>query len=338
LLEAMPPYQGGGDMIEQVTFEKTTYAKIPHRFEAGTPHISGAVGLAAAVDYLNAIGLENAAAHEHALFAYAAQKLAAIPGLRPIGSAKHKASVLSFVIDDPPMSALDVGLALDAEGIAVRTGHHCCQPVMSLFNVPATIRASIALYNTKADIDALATALEKIRGGRLAKTKKAEVESPRNAAVKTDDAIRFPAVQGDSPQAAADELAETLEFLGDETTRTQFILELGEKLPQMPEPLKTEATRVHGCMSVVHLFGRRKPGTTDALEFIADSDAHIVKGLIAVLQRLFSGHRSADILSFDVEAFFRRIDLDKFISSQRRNGLAGMVQRVRSLAAAIAKG
>ena len=161
LLEAMPPYQGGGDMISSVTFEKTLYNKLPHKFEAGTPHVSGAIGLGCALKYMSALGLENIAAHEAELLAYATEILIEIPELRLIGTAKEKASVLSFVLDG--IHPHDIGTILDQEGIAIRTGHHCAQPVMQRFNIPATARASLALYNTREEIDALASGLQKVR-------------------------------------------------------------------------------------------------------------------------------------------------------------------------------
>jgi cysteine desulfurase/selenocysteine lyase len=153
LLEAMPPYQGGGDMIREVSFAKTTYNDLPYKFEAGTPNIAGVIGLGVAIDYVSAIGLDAIAAHEHELLAYATAQARALPGLRLIGTAKHKASILSFVLDG--VHPHDAGTVLDAEGVAVRTGHHCAMPVMEHFHVPATVRASFALYNTRADVDAL---------------------------------------------------------------------------------------------------------------------------------------------------------------------------------------
>src|SRR6185312_5957325 len=160
LLEAMPPYQGGGDMISSVTFEKTTYNKVPHKFEAGTPDMSGAVGLRAAIEYLNNLGLENIAAHEHELLDYATQKVSAIPGVRIVGTAKEKAGVLSFVIEG--VHPHDIGTILDQEGIAIRTGHHCAQPVMERFGIDATARASFAVYNTKEEVDALVQGIKKV--------------------------------------------------------------------------------------------------------------------------------------------------------------------------------
>ena len=161
LLESMPPYQGGGDMISSVSFEKTTYNTVPYKFEAGTPNIAATIGLGAAIDYVNSLGIENLARHEHELLAYATEKLSQIPGVRIIGTAREKASVVSFVLDG--VHPHDVGTVLDQEGIAVRTGHHCAQPLMERFKVPATARASLAFYNTKEEIDTLAEAIEKVK-------------------------------------------------------------------------------------------------------------------------------------------------------------------------------
>ena len=161
LLEAMPPYQGGGDMISSVTFEKTLYNKVPHKFEAGTPDMAGVVGLKAAIEYMNAIGVDKIAAHEHDLLQYATEKVSALPGVRVIGTAADKASVLSFVIED--VHPHDIGTILDQEGVAVRTGHHCAQPVMERFSIPATVRASFAVYNTRAEVDALVAGIRKVR-------------------------------------------------------------------------------------------------------------------------------------------------------------------------------
>ncbi len=161
LLEAMPPYQAGGDMIKSVRFEKTIYGDLPYKFEAGTPHIVGPIGLAAAMDYVESIGLDQIAAHEQDLLSYATQRLGEVDGLRLIGTAEHKASVLSFVLDFA--HPLDAGTIMDRMGVAVRTGHHCAEPVMERFGVPATIRASLAFYNTREEIEALVRSIEKVR-------------------------------------------------------------------------------------------------------------------------------------------------------------------------------
>jgi cysteine desulfurase / selenocysteine lyase len=160
-LERMPPFQGGGDMIKSVTFEKTTYNELPYKFEAGTPHIAGAIGLAAGLEYIAGLGLEQIRDYEHELLAYGTELLSAISGVRLIGTARHKAAVLSFVLDG--VHAHDLGTILDRQGVAVRAGHHCAMPVMQRFGVPATARASMAFYNTRAELETLATAIEEAR-------------------------------------------------------------------------------------------------------------------------------------------------------------------------------
>jgi len=160
LLEEMPPYMGGGEMIKEVTFGTTTYNDLPYKFEAGTPNIADTVAFKAALDFVNEVGKDNIRRHEEMLTKYAMDKLSKIEGVRLIGTAKHKTSVVSFVVDG--WSAYDIGLLLDGFGIAVRTGHHCCQPLMNRFGIPGTIRASFAMYNTKEEVDELVSSLEKI--------------------------------------------------------------------------------------------------------------------------------------------------------------------------------
>jgi len=160
LLEAMPPYQSGGDMIRSVTFERTLYNTLPYKFEAGTPNIAGAIALGAAIGYLTNAGLDRIAAHEHELLEYGTAALSQIPGVRLIGTARQKAGILSFVVDG--VHPHDVGTILDREGVAIRTGHHCCQPLMNRLGVAATARASLALYNTREEIDALTAGLSKV--------------------------------------------------------------------------------------------------------------------------------------------------------------------------------
>jgi cysteine desulfurase/selenocysteine lyase len=161
VLESMPPYEGGGEMISSVTFEKTEFREPPARFEAGTPNIAGAIALGAVVDFLEGIGYEAIGRHERDLLEYATPALETVPGLRIVGTAPGKAGVLSFVVDG--VHAHDVGTIVDREGVAIRVGHHCAQPVMDRFGVAATARASLALYNTRADVDRLVTALGKVR-------------------------------------------------------------------------------------------------------------------------------------------------------------------------------
>lgn len=323
LLEKMPPYQGGGDMIASVRFEKTTYAELPNKFEAGTPNIEGVVGLGAAIDYLNSINLQTAAAYEHDLLHYATQRLLEVPGLRIIGTSKTKAAVISFVLEDPAISTLDIGTLLDREGIAIRTGHHCCMPVMDHFKVGSTARASFAFYNTREEADKLASALRSIIA-----------EKSRQATVRPNGstAITYPQPSAASVRAVADTLAEEFALFSDRDSKNEYVMDLANKLPHTFDTLKLVTPRVQGCMSQVHLLGRPVAAAPDRLEFVADADAEIVRGLITMLQRLYSGQRVSEISAFNIESFFEQIGLDQFITSQRRNGLAGMVAKIRAMA------
>jgi cysteine desulfurase/selenocysteine lyase len=325
----MPPYHGGGDMIESVTFEKTTYAALPNKFEAGTPDISGVVGLGAAIDYIQSLGFTNFEPHEAKLLEHATKLLKEIAGVRLIGTAQKKGGVVSFVIDEPIMASLDVGTRLDHLGIAVRTGHHCCQPVMERMGIPATIRASVALYNTIEEVEALAAGVQAIVEDERAKQSKKPAVAPSQGAP-----FKFPEPAA-SPQAAAESLVDDFQMLDDWTDRYQFIISMGDKLPPMPVELKSDANRVRGCQSTVHLFARKRPDTTDAIDFIADSDADIVRGLIGILEKVLAGQSAREILAFDIEGFFKQLGLDQNLSMGRRNGLASMIQRIRAYASAL---
>jgi cysteine desulfurase/selenocysteine lyase len=241
--------------------------------------------------------------------------------------------VLSFVAEDPPVFALDVGTRLDLQGIAVRTGHHCCQPVMDRFEVPGTARASLAVYNTTEEIDHFVNTLEQIVTEAAAKAK-----TTVSAAVAAQSELAYPPAAADSPEEAAEELADVFDFLDDWTSRYQELIEMGENLLPMPAELKAPANRVHGCQSTVFLHARKKPGTADVIEFLADSDADLVRGLLAVLQRLYSGQPAGKVLAFDVHQFFARLGLDQHLTMGRRNGLGEMVKRVRAFAADVAAG
>jgi cysteine desulfurase/selenocysteine lyase len=333
-LEAMPPWQGGGDMIKSVSFAKTTYADPPAKFEAGTPDISGAIGLAAAIDYLRSVGLDKIAAHEARLLRHATARVEAIPGVRIIGTADHKAALVSFVVEEPPLASLDVGMQLDVEGIAVRTGHHCCQPAMERFGIVGTARASFALYNTTEEIDRFADVLQKILSDAAA-TKPAPSTVALNV-VTAEPA--YPPAAAPSPAAAAAALIEDFDFLDDWPERYQYIIDLGRKLPPMPAELRTDANQVRGCQSTVFMHARQHPGTRDVVDFLAWSNTEIVCGELALLQRLFAGQKATDILAFGVEDFFDRIGLNHNLTLGRRNGLAEMVKRVRNFAAAQTSG
>ena len=328
-LEVMPPWQGGGDMISSVSFAKTTWNELPYKFEAGTPHIADAIGLCAAIEYIEELGLDAIALHERQLLHQATQRLQAIPGVRIVGTAAHKAAVLSFVVEDPPLATLDIGARLDLEGIAIRTGHHCCQPLMDRLRLPSTARASFALYNTLEEVHGFASTLEKIIVSARNSTRLVTLPTARTGA-------SFPPAAAESPAAAAVELAEVFDLLEDWTDRYQYLIDLGGKLPPMPEELKTDATRVRGCQSTVHLFARKKPGSDDILEFLADSDADMVRGELVLLQRVYSGQSASRVLDFDMPAFLRRLGLDSNLTMGRRNGLSEMIQRIVQFAGDLA--
>ncbi|MEM8875395.1 MAG: SufS family cysteine desulfurase [Planctomycetota bacterium] len=321
LLDAMSPYHGGGDMIETVTWEKTTYAAIPNKFEAGTPHIAGAIGMAAAIDWLTQHDLADVALHEESLRVRCEAGLLDIDGIRIIGNAPHKAAVVSFVHET--VSSYDLGVALDKRGIAVRTGHHCTQPVMDRLGIPGTTRASLAIYNTAEEVDMLVEAVREIV---------ADHAGGSAAAAKSDVELVGPEATAGSVQDAADVLAADFELVADMMKPDEYVLEFADKLPPMPADEKTEKNKVHGCMSTVHLITRKRD---ERLDLLADSDAHIVRGLIGLLQKLFAGQRAEEILAFDVAGFLKKIGLDAHLSMGRRNGLAGMINRIRTDAIAM---
>jgi cysteine desulfurase/selenocysteine lyase len=200
---------------------------------------------------------------------------------------------------------------------------------MERFGIPGTARASFALYNTTDEIDVFVQALRKIALDAADKVRPAPVGLPRQEPV-------YPAASARSPEVAAAELVEVFDFLEDWTDRYQYIIELGEKLPPMPAELQTPANRVHGCQSTVFLDVRRKPGTADVIEFLASSDAEIVRGELALLQKVYSGQRAADVLALDVHGLFHRLGLDANLSMGRRNGLGEMVKRLRNFAGEVA--
>lgn len=325
LLEAMPPFMGGGDMIHTVSFEKTTFAELPNKFEAGTPDIAAVVGLGAAIEYLDSLDISGRNAHERRLLEHGTRRLEEA-GARIIGRAKNRSSIVSFVMDGSKGSVkIDphaLGTLLDVEGIAVRTGHHCCMPLMDRLGLSGTVRASFSFYNTIEEIDQLASAIEKIKHN-----------FPARAVAHPAPAI--PSGSRQSIDQIADELVDDFNLFDNWNDRYAYLIELGEKLPKLAENEKTEANRVHGCQSTVFLSARKKAGTTDRLEFDAESDASIVQGLIAVLTRLFSGQRAGDIIAFDVEGFFERIGISANLMMTRRNGLAAMVKRIKTLAGLI---
>jgi cysteine desulfurase/selenocysteine lyase len=343
IMENLPPFLGGGDMIESVSFSGTTYAGLPNRFEAGTPNIAGAIGLGAAIEYVQSIGFEAIHLHEASLLAHMNDRLGSVGGVRIVGRAKQKSPTFSFLVEDPPLSPLDVATELSHHGIAIRTGHHCCMPLMQHYGIPGTCRASLAMYNTVDEIDYFVDKLQEFIESKKNRIGRTPSGNGQNSAILAAsgssqsivDMIHFAEASGFSPTAVAEEIEDDFLFCDDPQSKTKLLLEFGEQLPHAFDQLKAMSTCVPGCMSEVYLIGRPDLKDPNKIEFAGDSNAEIVRGLIGLLQKLFSGQPAHEVLAFDLEGFFRRIGLEQFITSQRRSGLAGMVKRIRKLAEGI---
>jgi len=311
LLKGMPPYQGGGSMIRTVKFEKTTFEDPPFKFEAGTPNMSGAIGLAAAIDYVESIGIERIAEHEHELTTYGIEQLKQIDGLRMIGTAEQHAGILSFIVDG--IHADDIGRLIDREGVAVRVGHHCTQPLMERFNVPATVRASVALYSTCEEIDTLVHAVRKAVNvmSRTCPVERTEVRP-----------------SGEDIERTQDRIVQEFNAIPDWEERYQKIIELGKRHPSIPENLKDEKWIVRGCQSTVWLHPELKDGK---IAFAAESNAMIVNGLVALLLRVYSNRTPDEILN-TAPRFINEIGLSQHLSQARANGLAAMLEQIKNYA------
>lgn len=312
LLRAMPPYQGGGAMIRSVSFDKTTFEDPPFKFEAGTPDISGAIGLGAAIDYVEKIGLQNIGEYENELVKYGQEKLRSIDGLRLIGTADEHASILSFVVEG--IHADDIGRLIDREGVAVRVGHHCTQPLMKRFGVTATVRASLAFYNTKEEIDALAAAVRKAIHvmTRTCPIGQAEVRPSSETIEQTQDRI-----------------VREFSAITDWEERYQKIIDLGRRHPHIPEEFKQDKYIVRGCQSTVWLHAKLE--NDGRVTFSAESNAMIVNGLITLLLRVYSGRTIGEIIETQPR-FITEIGLSTHLSQARANGLAAMLEQIKNYA------
>ena len=330
LLEAMPPWQCGGDMVHRVEYDKTTFNDPPYRFEAGTPNVAGAVGLAAALEFLDDVGRRRAAECESHLLATAVRRLDEIPGVRIVGRPLNRAGVVSFVVDDPHLAPLDVAVRLDAAGIAVRAGHHCCQPLMRRLGITGTVRASFAIYNTEEEVERLATAVRSIVRGKSGGA--SPVEKVRLGA----GAAAYPGPTAATVEAAAAELLGELERLDDWAERYEFLIELGSKAPAIPEHLKTDANRVHGCQSTVFLAARACQARATWSSFWPTATAASYAGCLRCSSGFFPGSPRATSSRSTCPAFSARAGLESNLTMGRRNGLAAMVKRLRMIAADVA--
>lgn len=310
LLEAMPPWQAGGEMIEHVSFEATRFAGLPFKFEAGTPNIAGVIGLDAAIGYLQQFDRKALEAHEMQLLHRALELCSDIPGFRPVGQAAQRVSVMSFCVDG--LHQQDLGLMLDQYGIAVRAGHHCAMPLMQRLGLPGTLRASFAFYNSQAEVERFACVLR-------------EIVQEHNRQPPQDNSTPLQSETQTKPPVAADTLLQRLENCRGWQARYREIMLLGKNLPAMSAALRTDSNRLHGCESHVWLCVERRDGK---LWLQMDSDARVIRGLIALLLAAFNGKTANDILSFDLQGQFERLKLMQHLSPSRGNGLKAIVDAI----------
>ncbi|MCY4226019.1 MAG: SufS family cysteine desulfurase [Bacteroidetes bacterium] len=314
ILEDLPPWHGGGDMIDQVHRTYSTWAEVPHKFEAGTPNIAGIIGMSAAIDFMDSIGMDILREKEQILLEYAHQQAKTISDLTIVGSASEKVGVLSFTLEGH--HPYDIGYALDQAGIAVRTGHHCTMPLMDYFGIPGTIRASFGAYNTKDDIDALVSRLKEI----------VTTSSTKRNTIGTNGQTVSHVADHPTIEIRKASLLEDLDLFDDADDRREYIIELGENLESIDSSLKTETNRIHGCLAMVWLHSTVHDGR---IYFKADSDALITRGMIALLIQLMDGQLPRDILNTDLFALIDEIGLPELITARRKNGLNRMIERIQ---------
>ncbi len=324
VLESLPPWQGGGEMIERVSFEGTTYNSLPWRFEAGTPDIAGAIGFSAAVEFLDGLNREAAAHHEQQLLAGARGMLESIPGIRIIGNPEHQAALLSFTLEG--FHTYDLGTLLDQQNIAIRTGHHCTMPLMDHLGLPeGTARASFAVYNTMVEVEQLAAALEQLTSPELHPA--IDISAPPAPPSAEPDSTSTASPAGDQQISLSVQLA----TIRDWQSRYSFIMKLGRQPSGIPESLKSPERQLHGCTSKVWLTHRREKDS-GALHFALDSDARVIRGLGLVLLDAIDGMQPAEIAEFDMEQHFTRLGLIQHLSPSRSNGLRAIMEEIRRLA------
>ncbi|MBN3560687.1 SufS family cysteine desulfurase [Aliamphritea spongicola] len=318
LLEAMPPWQGGGEMIRSVSFDHTEYNDLPFKFEAGTPNIAGAVGLMATVNWLNSLDRRAVASHEQTLLQHAIKCCEQVKGFTRIGAPTANAAILSFQLTSHHQQ--DVGLILDQHGVAVRTGHHCAMPLMNKLGLPGTIRASFAAYNTTEDVERFAEILQQLTSSGF---------FPVAETVSSDKAFT------DNPfgkDIDSDAILGKLEPLTSWNDRYREIMLLGKQLPHMTSEAKVSEHLVKGCESSAWLDYQKD--ADGHYWFSADADARVIRGLIALVLAAVNGKTAEDILQFDIEGYLKRLQLMKHLSPSRGNGLLAIIARIREIASA----
>ena len=305
LLEAMPPWQGGGEMIRDVSFSGTRYADLPFRFEAGTPNIAGAIGLATAIEYLQQLDRHAMEQHEQALLHHALECCSQVSGFHELPSGSNRVSLVSFELDG--FHQQDVAHWLDRQGIAVRAGHHCAMPLMQALGLPGSIRASFAFYNRLDEAEQLATHLDQLVHSQTSTVNVAFFE-----------------------QNACQNLIETVYSATDWSSRYTALMQLGQSVPGLPDALKQDCYRLHGCESRVWLI----PALDDAgrLSCQADADARILRALLALLLNSINGLTPAELLSTDLSTILDQLDIRRHLSPSRGNGVLVIIQAIEAFA------
>lgn len=322
LLEIMPPWQMGGEMIERVTLEQTTFNRLPFKFEAGTPNIAGAIGLASAIQFLNQLDIKQAQAHELALAGYAESLISHLPGIRFFSQATHKIGILSFLIEGHHPQ--DIGLLLDQQGIALRVGHHCAMPLMQHLGISGTIRASFAVYNSTQEVEQFASALMTI-----CQSITMVPVSPNQACLNHTQNTKLTNIAESDYQ---NHVIKKLLSFDSWDQRYRYLIQLGKQLPSWPEQEKTTEKIVPGCESQVWLQVEYQTGI-NIVNITADSDARVMKGLLALVISVFDNQPPDYITNFDIASHFSQIGLDKHLSPSRSNGLTAIINKIRQQAA-----
>ncbi len=322
LLEQMPPWQCGGEMIKQVSFEGTTFNTLPFKFEAGTPNMAGCIGLSAALKFLQQQDREILHQHEATLKNHAEAKLKTMPAVRLFGTANQKTSVISFTIEG--IHNQDIGFLLNQQGIAVRTGHHCAMPLMQHLKIEGTVRASFAPYNTLEEVDTFADCLEQI-------IRQHHSDENETTTLKATSIIPAPfnqfSVDQEHIQSSLDQLFNSKDW----QSRYRQLMLMGKNMPVLPAEFRTEDSRLHGCESQVWLHHYYDDHSMQ-LHFAADSDARIIRGLIMLVIMLSNGKTSQEILNLSFEQEFEKLGLLTHLSPSRGNGLRAIVNEIQSVA------
>ena len=331
LLSDMPPWQTGGEMIERVSFSGTTFNKPPFRFEAGTPNIAGVIGLAAAVEFLNSLDRKAIAQKEQQLRTRLELGMDQIPGIRRIGTAKNKTAVVSFVVEGQHNQ--DIGV-LDHQGIAVRTGHHCAMPLMEALELPGTIRASLACYNTREDVDRLLAALRELCANNDDSSAEPSTIQSSSPNISSPLPEAFAAMPAYSPESL-ESLRDTLLSKRNWQDRYRIIMQMARNLLPLPEEMRQDDTRLSGCESTVwlhHFYQEENQDTNPTLHFAAGSDAKVIRGLTVIILTCLNGRTPQEILSYDIEGLFSELELSSHLSPSRGNGLRAIVQEICGVA------